>query len=89
MKLNKFQRERDLVDWLAESLLPLLLLLLGEAAPLATLGGTGEEEEAGGGRREGGGGGGGEVGWVTRYFFVGSVSGLNLRPRLLVGGDDL
>ena len=52
-----------LVDWLAES--PLLLLLLGDAAPLEPRGGTGEEE-VGGGRREGGGkregGGGGDAG---------------------------
>ena len=78
-----------LVDWLAES--PLLLLLLGDAVPPEPRGGTGEEEEeeVGGGRREGG--GGGEAGWDTRYMapgIVSIVSDLNLRPRLLVGGDD-
>ena len=67
-------------------MLPLLLLLLGDVAPPDPRGGTGEEEEVGGGRMEGG---GGEDGCVTRYIAAGNGSGLNFRPRLLAGGDDL
>ena len=77
------------LDVLVESLLPLLLLLLGDTVPL---GGRGEEVEGGGtgegGRGEGGRGRGGEGGGATRYMLDGVASCLNFRSNRLPGGED-
>lgn len=74
----------------AESLLPLLLLLLGDTAPLDPLEGNGEDDDCGGWfegvcwEEEGAGGDGG----FTRYIVVGRVSCLYFRDNRLPGGDE-